>query len=380
MKTFAISVVFCLISAAAGVDALPFVTVYQSGEDGFGCVRFPNLLKVNSTIYLIAERYNVSGDHCNDTLDGRPFVRNPHNYGTIALKSSHDGGNTWTSAQELPLEPNAWARCQGSVYIPERSLICVHYDAGPVRTSQNLIGHIHQQCYSLLDKTWSNPVNISAQLGDHCGGLLGSRSNGVIVRRNGHPPRILMGTWQIAKPNYVCVIASDDFGDSWRTLTMISNSSEAAYAVTNSQGDIYYNARHNQQYHCSACPRVTGFSTDGGDSFEVRYNDSASPLDHLDATPASLLSWHSTTTNLFLALPLGPGRSNLTIWSSNDGGRNWSSKGSTIGPSAYGGYSSMFTLNATHFGVAYESDSPPGTSKCSGACAIRFSAVEGGSV
>lgn len=125
-------------------------------------------------------------------------------------------------------------------------------------------------------------------------------------------------------PNQVCIYATDDDGKTFKTLAILNTSSETALALLDPT-TIYYNARH------AGTPgpdRVTGRSVDGGDTWDLIYNSTHSPPDTAsDAVPGPLLVTQNGSASpvLALTLPLGPGRSNIALHTSVDGGNSWAS-------------------------------------------------------
>jgi hypothetical protein len=185
----------------------------------------------------------------------------------------------------------------------------------------------------------------------------------------------------------VCIYASDDGGVSFKTLSILNDTSEAALVLlppghgTGILGSstVYYNARH-QTGKENGTARVVGWSSNSGATFQIHPDPNSPPDTVSDAVPGPLLAMQGVT---ILALPLGPERSNIAVHASPDGGKTWTRTKKIS--SGYGGYSGLSTLPlvrdnggraaaAPEFGLVFEGDPLPGQ-RCSGPCTIRFSSV-----
>ena len=84
-----------------------------------------------------------------------------------------------------------------------------------------------------------------------------------------------------------------------------------------------------------------------------------------------------SATALLLSLPLGPGRSNIALHVSMDGGNTWGSpKQLDTGYGGYSGLVQMGNVDGTRavVGVAYEAGPEPDMN-CTDACSVRFMPV-----
>jgi sialidase-1 len=118
------------------------------------------------------------------------------------------------------------------------------------------------------------------------------------------------------------VILSDDGGTTWSIGGLLSLPSGESCACELLDGTLYLNARTRKAVGC----RVGALSRDGGASFiEEWYHDELpEPARYAGGCEGSLLRYDADT--LLFCNPLGQGedRCRLTLRSSRDGGRSWS--------------------------------------------------------
>eukprot|EP00051_Salpingoeca_urceolata_P029826 m.491130 g.491130 ORF g.491130 m.491130 type:complete len:404 (-) comp29346_c0_seq1:193-1404(-) len=383
------SVAVFLAGTCAGADDIAFETIFAASTE-LGCVRFPNVAVVpaadvggiNASHYVFVECYKASGDHC--TVQGLPKVPNCHAYGNVCYRNTSDNGVTWSPVQRVPVTTE-WARGHSSLYDPKTNKLCVHYNGGSGTRDTQWVGWRYAQCMDVRSGVWEAAVNITSQLAPACQRLLGSRQTTLQLPSG----RQLFSQWLFPSHPvpYICVYASDDHGATFHTVLQVNRSSEGALTLL-SNGSVYFNARPPHPPH-----RVTAYSSDGGSEWDVNLNSTHSPMGATtDVVPGPLLvvprpAAHGNTsaapTNsdsapspLFLALPMGPGRANMTLFRSLDNGETWS--GSLLINSDYGGYAGLGVVpkRSDVLALAYESSPVPeqtGVNKCTGACSVRFS-------
>merc|ERR1711953_883121 len=103
---------------------------------------------------------------------------------------------------------------------------------------------------------------------------------------------------------------------------MLENTSEAAMVLLDDNKTIYFNARHTSVENAPPpYGRVTGYSVDGGDSWDLEYNSSHSPPDTRAPSPTSLVLLPEGT--VLMALPTKGYHEGLTVFASSDGGHSW---------------------------------------------------------
>ena len=370
-------------------------TVFRAGEDGFGCMRYPQLHSVQDTLYVFVECYNASGDHCDASRMGFPVLANCHAYGNVCYKRSLDPtGTRWGPLQVVPINGSGtmmWARGHGTLYLPELHQICLHFNGGSVYGNNGLDGPPggarHKQCLDLRTGRWTEPTNLDSQIPE-CKDFLGARQGNIVLPSG----RQLWSQWSfgsvdrggkhVGNEGRVCVYGSDD-GVNWKTFTMLNGTAEGAMVYLPENDSVYFSAMPP----CPACranrARVAGWSTDSGGSFALR-RDSSAPLDPVgDAIPGPLLQAHG---ELIFALPLGNGsryggsntdhgdRLNMAVHASPDGGVRWTRSLQVSG--GYGGYGGLSTLpgDDDSFALVFEAGPLPGMI-CAGACSIRFTSV-----
>ena len=400
-----------LLVGCASSD-LPYISLFTSGEDGFPCGRFPMMTEAWGKVIAVSEWTSIFGDHCGRGTD------NAHATGRIAVKHSADGGHSFGAPTFVPLGSLAYARDPTVLYIEHADRLCVFFNGEP-RDDQQQLGSsagaacgndgactIHRQCKTGEEGAWEAPVSLAPHLDAECAGYIQGRPVGVVLDSG----RLLLSTWRATFGGHgdqICVIASDDGGDTWSRAALITNSSEAAMVLLPDRKTVYLNARHTgQENGAKPWGRVTGYSKNGGVSWVIEHNSAHSPIDTAAPSPTSLIlipaSVTTTTTSnngssvataaagtgpaaaagtgtLLMALPTEGYHSMLRVFASDDGGRSWPRSVLVSAGLCY--HPSLVQLpgDATAVGVAWEAEAPAGSSSsssnCSGSCMLRFARV-----
>ena len=165
--------------------------------------------------------------------------------------------------------------------------------------------------------------------------------------------------------------SEQDGGATFETLQILNGTSETALAwLAANDSSLYYNARHMTGKETGTA-RVVGWSKDRGLHWNLHQDPNSPPDTPTDAVPGPLLE---TNGRLFLALPLGPGRSNIAVHASDTGGLSWPLSTRSL-DAGYGGYSGLAALpGGEDVGLVYEADAVEGM-ECKGPCSIAFRRV-----
>ena len=206
-----------------------------------------------------------------------------------------------------------------------------------------------------------------------------------------------------------CLYASSDSGTTWRVLAFLASKNSTSAAAGSHYGPfeasvaatsrgLYINGRHlDFTGSCAGgknprVPRVSGFSTDSGATFDLGVSSVPTLDDDCVGCHMALLARPTDNSRIYMSGPAGPakhpgnsydarandGRRQLAWHRSSDGGSSWQTD--LIGqPSDYAGYSSMAFLATTRAGIGllYETNTASDTKQgCSGACSVVFRVLD----
>ena len=314
------------LSMPSGPSTKP-IDLFVAGDDGVSNYRIPSLLRTpRGTLLAVAEARSAESD-CKDKW--------------LVLRRSEDNGTTWSPASIL-FKPQGAGQTGGNavaVYDVVRGTAMIIFAIGDA-------AHCNPTLWTLVTTsadeglTWSNPTNISAQLGEWAGTLPGPGTAAQVPAGLPHAGRILVPAHNGAYANDV-VYYSDDGGVTWGVGdTKLPKMDEAVLAVLN-DGTVLLNMRNN---HLSSCKcRAVSRSTDGGMSF------SAISYDATLISPVCQASMVTVGDALFFSNPASTSeRVNITIRRSDDGGKSWLPQTYLVNMgAASAGYSCLASGDAT---------------------------------
>jgi hypothetical protein len=233
-----------LAGAAASPPGSPAVVVdvFRSGEGGFPCWRVPSLVLAESSgvLFAFAEARNYSGDNCYPkTADGLACYHHSaspscHGPRSLALKTSRNGGATWSAMSIVD-----WNGCNpASVYDSRSGKVIVHYPScvhaeypsghpiiGGSATKQLICDGVTGQCGTPIPlRTQHGPISVSAGPG------LGVQlATGRLVFA-GHAGQMILTWW------------SDDSAASWTLSNRTFGSNNKSASVLD--GPFYCDKPH----------------------------------------------------------------------------------------------------------------------------------------
>jgi sialidase-1 len=345
------------------------VTVFQSGTEGYASFRIPAIVQdPQGKLYAFSEgRVNHAGDFGNVDL---------------VLKTSEDGGRTWSSLVVLVDYEQLQAGNPAPVvdtFDPAypQGRIFLFYNTGDNHEPEVRKGNGLRQVWYITSadagKTWSAPANISSQVhkpskmgfvedwrtyantpGHALQFFEGPKKGRIYVaaNHNAGPPQDKNKDW-VAHAFY-----SDDHGKSFQLSENVpfpgSNESMAAQV---GDLDLYMSSRNMQ---LQPRQRIISRSRDGGETW---YSSNLDPALPDPINQASVLSWREGEEYVLVHVNAADPekRNRLTARWSRDGGRSWiKSQVIAEAPEGYKGdysaYSDAVHLGKGRLGILYEKD------------------------
>jgi len=184
----------------------------------------------------------------------------------------------------------------------------------------------------------------------------------------GPTPGVVLPSGRLVVAAYGQALISDDLGRGWRgSASYGPNGSlprvgEGEVAIA-PNASLLVNYRGSHPYR-----RVLSYSNNGGESWGPEFM----PMPELGGSVEGSMIRVKGSDVMLTASPFGigpawnhrcagPGRCNMTVWSSRDSGGTWKQVyqlNETVGinPREAAAYSSMVQVNQTHFALVYERD------------------------
>lgn len=323
--------------AHAAEHPINVVEVFRSGEENYNTFRIPALLmtKKGTLLAFCEGRRGSSSDTGNIDL---------------LLKRSHDQGKTWSATQVVsdmgddtignpcPVQE----RKTGRIYLP------LTMNRGSVSEKQMIERQVPDRrrvfiCHSDDDgASWSEPIEITSSVSRPDWTWYATGPGNGIQTRSG---RLVIPCDHIvegSKAFHSHVIFSDNRGKTWQIGGRAEAKTNECQVVELRDGSLMLNMR---SYH-GKNQRAVSLSQDGGITWGPLTLDSRliEPV-----CQASLIAYKGT---LYFLNPASTRREKMTIRSSRDEGKTWST-GHVLhqGPSAY---SSLAALKGNRLGCLYE--------------------------
>ena len=347
-----------LLAAPPASSAAGLIDAFSAGEGGYACFRLPALLRLptpdGQSLALYAEGRLKS---CSD-------------YAPIDLvyKISRDNGLTWST--------NVSVLCTDGCTTHTDANGTIHHDAAYVNST-------NQPSPVAVPASGSAPTFV-VMLAQRHGRLFTSRSlnplgsaweplndTGLKYVPGPTPGVVIPGTGRMVVAAYGRALLSDDQGRSWRSSSPIAGVGEGEVAIA-PNGSLVINYRGGHPYK-----RVLAFSNDQGENWFPTFmpmpelggsvEGSMIRVSAPSAGPTSASGDLLITASPFGIGPdwghrcPGPGRCNMTLWTSNDSGVAWKqfyqlNAAVGINPREAAAYSSMVQANASHIALVYERD------------------------
>ncbi len=344
-KKFAVCIVpLCLMIAsisdgAAGDEKeLSKTVIYESGKHGYHTYRIPALV-VTSKGTLLA------------FCEGRKIGRSDHGDIDLMLRRSSDSGRTWDQQRIVYEEGRTEKITIGN------PCVVVDEETGVVWLAFCRDNDRVFMTHSLDEgKSWARPEEITEKVKEpEWGWYATGPGHGIQLKHSKYKGRLVLpcdcgdskgwGDWD--KKGRSLVIYSDDHGQSWTRGGITEKSMNECEVVELADGSLLLSMRNYQ----GARQRAFAVSKDGGGTW-------SSPKLHEQVfcpTCQASLHRYAWQPNIILySGPGGPGRENMTIRLSYNGGKTWPiakvlKKGSAA-------YSDLAVLSDGRIGCLYEID------------------------
>ncbi|MEL7337699.1 MAG: sialidase family protein, partial [Planctomycetota bacterium] len=305
--------------------------LFVAGNLNYASYRIPALLTTKQgTLLAFAEgRVKSASDHGN--ID-------------IVMRRSEDEGLTWKDQTVVCDNDDNVAGNPCPVIDKESGRIFLFFITSSNSEGEILKGRgarkINMKTSDDDGKTWSDSVDLTSLVSKKnwrwyatgpCSAIqiqTGQHQGRLLVPAN-HSEHLTNGKWE-----YRChCFYSDDLGESWKigqVSTAGGNESQIAEVAPNWLiQDIRMQAHGKGK-------RAFRFSRDGGATWSPLQHDPRRLCPRCQGSVLSIKDSASSVKRLYAANPAGPGRTNLTLYSSVDGAESWRMKQIIhSGPSAY---------------------------------------------
>jgi sialidase-1 len=336
-------------------------TVFQGGQEGGN----------GSSNYRIPSLVEAPDGSLLAFIEGRPSSADPGAAGiiNISLKRSIDQGRTWLPVQVLHQDSLYDYSDPRPVVDKTTGTIYVFYTQWEDLCAQNgdcvNPGDPNYLLYrSSTDNgvTWSNAVNISAQVKDptwrsiNAGPGQGIQLQWQTAAQGEHNNRLIIPTIVRASNSlfYVVTVFSDDSGATWQkgSFTPISGPTEADM-VELIDGKLLLTSRNDGS---APGTRYNFLSEDGGVTWMQTTHDLNLSKVDIGITRHTAVRSGDSENRILVSAPIGtssgPDRNNLGIWSSTDEGVSFGTPHQIV--YGFSAYSDIITLSNGSIGVIYE--------------------------
>jgi len=320
------------------------IDVFISGEDGVCEYRIPALVVTNEgTLVAVCDaRVDRPGDAPNN-ID-------------LVMKRSFDNGRTWTPMQLIRRYPGDEAACDPCMLMDrDTDTIWVFYDYA-VPAADHPEGRILKlQAMKSEDEgeTWSEPVDLAAQLKDSTWLAIYAGPGMGIQMRSGRLVAPVYTRRLDSEESSCHVVYSDDHGETWQIGQGVGRHLNEDQVVELADGSLLMNMRRADEKLC----RVVAISNDGGQSWCEPRDDEALIDPHCQGTFIRFTDkrdGHPLDRLLFANAGSTGERTNGTVRVSYDEGKTWPVV-RTIWEGSFA-YSCLTALPDNSIGLLHERD------------------------
>jgi len=321
-----------------------YTDVFVSGEDGVCQYRIPALVCTNSgTLIAVCDaRVDRPGDAPNN-ID-------------LVMKRSFDDGATWSEMEVIQRYPGDEAACDPCLLVDrEADAVWAFYDyAVPAPGHpEGRIVKLHAMRSDDEGETWSEPVDLAAQLKDPTWLAIYAGPGMGIQMHNG---RLIVPVYtrRADSEDSSChVLYSDDHGESWQIGEGVGHHVNEDQVVELADGSLMINMRRADEKRC----RTIAISEDGGETWSQPRDDEVLIDPHCQGTFVRFTDRRDgcpVNRLLFANAGSTDRRVNGTVRVSYDEGRTWT-VAKTVWDAEFA-YSCLAVLHDNTIGLLYECD------------------------
>jgi len=351
------------------------VTVFKSGDDGYASYRIPAIIK-NKTGELIAfaeGRVDHAGDYGNVDIVYKVSADGGKTWGTLQIAADYDKLQAGNAAPVVDLQDPEYPN--GRIFL--------FYNTGNNHEHEVRAGKGLRELWYITStdgaKTWSEPVNITAQA--HRPNQPSSNPAYTFAEdwrayanTPGHALQFDSGKYkgrlyipanhsagapkQAGKDYFAHAYYSDDHGKTFKITDKITfEGGNETMAAQISDTELYMNTRNQQG---NVRNRIVSYSSDGGISWDTTFYDKNLPD---PVNQGSVLSWKKGKKYILAVCNAADerNRDNLTLRLSKDKGKTWYynkviAKAPEGYKGAYAAYSDIVLTKKNQIGILYEKD------------------------
>ena len=389
LATFLTSVLFAGSTAASQESGRLVVDVFEAEQEGYHTYRIPSLVTAadGSLITIVEGRRDRAHDPGGGHID-------------LVYKRSVDAGETWSPLMLLDESEEGWGASNPVTLLDRNNarlwvFFCRWMPDRGGRNAQP--GERHNQLWARYSDnhgaTWSDAIDLTghARDVDHWGASVFGPGSGAQTQTGalvvpayssepgGEPGQTRGRTrvfrsddgWETWLKSHAFVLRSEDGGETWERSPLIAAETSEPQVVQLASGELLLDARQVQSDH-----RWQALSGDDGLSWtELRPGVEVTPI------ATGLAVWKPQQTGEERVLwtgPRGPGRNDLVLQVSRDGGRTFTEQ--HLIQEGRAAYSDMTIMDDGRVGLVFERGQREGVPGGTVPNAIAFTVLDAGQI
>lgn len=285
-------------------------------------------------------------------------------------KISDDSGKSWSSPIFMATHGKKSICPNAAVYDKQTNRIHVLYNLFmwdytnvPKDVRGELVDNYSKQFVITSDDeglSWSAPREITDMIKTDGAVMVVGSGEGIQLEYGAHKGRLIIAGGDFNKGKKVLCFYSDDHGETWNRSQAVPFEGEMAWASESkvaelADGILVLNSRTFELSGNGQRLRTRSFSHDGGINWSVLENDPA--LKTVSCNGSLITVKHPKGKDgvmLLCSVPVGPKRTQGTVYISFDGGMTWPNKKVLV--EGQFAYSSLIKLPDNSIGLFYETN------------------------
>jgi len=286
----------------------------------------------------------------------------------LVVKTSKDSGKTWSKARLVVTHGRKSICPNAAVYDSKQNRIHVLYNlfmwdyTNVPKDVRGDMGDLHCRQFVVTSddegENWLKPREISDMVDTNGAVMVVGSGEGIQLQHGPWRGRLIVGGGDFHKGKKVLCYYSDDHGQTWKRSKVVPWEGKMAWASESKvaelpNGILVLNSRTFVQNGSKQRLRTRAFSSDGGTTWTKLENDPA--LKTVSCNGSLISVRHPKGRDgviLLCSVPVGPGRTQGTVYVSFDGGKTWP-RTKLIVPAEFA-YSSLMQLPDGKIGLFYE--------------------------